>query len=720
MANKNDSGQKQDYIYALDIGTRSVIGILAVPEGDKVRIIALEKEQHAARTMMDGQIEDIEKVAQVVQIVTKRLEEKVNCTLKRAFVAAAGRALRTQKGSAKIEYDAPQTLSTEQINTLEAAAVAQAEKNIAQELHDKSQEFGRFFLVGYTATKLVIDGYPITTLQGHSGQVVQAEVVATFLPSEVIESLYSVLRICNLQVASITLEPIAALNAAIPTDLRLLNLALIDIGAGTSDIAICRDGGVIGYTMATIAGDEITECIMKACLVDYLTAERMKTQLAFTEDIEFVDILGLEQTLSVTELEKIVEREKTMLTDEIASEIIKINGNAPSAVFLAGGGSKLADLCQCVAKSLGMDKKRVAIAGGHFKNSAVSDIIDLNDPEYTTPLGIAVSAGLGLLSDSYRIKLNGEIAKLFRNEGVSALEILMMNGYSYIDLIGKNGKNLSVDINGKRKIYHGTPSVPAMLLVNGEEVSPSFVLHAGDEIDFVAAKQGKDAHITAARVLKDYGAVSILVNGEGVPKTYVLKNGDFIETEKPKAPKKTKKAKGKSERASKPSSSAANAKNTKQGASVKEAVNTKQSENAPKQEATIDIGLAHIERQKQSSQNITENKKGESAAQAEPVQIEQRSANESETENTAQTKKAQSTSESTNTQSKKAYKSFTLNDAPLKMPLKTDGSEYYLMDLLELSDIDFTNKDKTVEMKINGKDANFSDVLQNGDVIEIT
>lgn len=64
------------------------------------------------------------------------------------------------------------------------------------------------------------------------------------------------------------------MNAAIPAELRLLNLALVDIGAGTTDIAVCRDGSITGYTMATIAGDEITEALMRAFLIDFQTAER--------------------------------------------------------------------------------------------------------------------------------------------------------------------------------------------------------------------------------------------------------------------------------------------------------------------------------------------------------------------------------------------------------------------------------------------------------------
>ena len=134
-------------------------------------------------------------------------------------------------------------------------AVANAE----QALSTDGPEEQRFFLVGYTPTQFWLDHYPLTTLLGHTGQHLEAAVVATFLPSEVVDSLYAVMQKAGLEVASMTLEPIAALNAAIPADLRLLNLALVDIGAGTSDIAVCRDGSVVGYTMATVAGDEITE-----------------------------------------------------------------------------------------------------------------------------------------------------------------------------------------------------------------------------------------------------------------------------------------------------------------------------------------------------------------------------------------------------------------------------------------------------------------------------
>ena len=82
-----------------------------------------------------------------------------------------------------------------------------------------------------------------------------------------------------LTVENLTLEPIAAINVVVPEDIRLLNIALVDIGAGTSDIAISKDGSIIAYDMVTTAGDEITEAIMQKCLCNFENAEKISDTL---------------------------------------------------------------------------------------------------------------------------------------------------------------------------------------------------------------------------------------------------------------------------------------------------------------------------------------------------------------------------------------------------------------------------------------------------------
>ena len=533
-----DGVQTEELIYALDVGTRSVIGMVGRAENGRVRVLAVEKQPHPRRAMLDGQIEDIAQVAQVVEQVTRRLEERMGLKLERACVAAAGRALRTEQGHGVLELPETGKLGEEQLGQLEATAVADAEQHL-REGEDQGQ---RLFLVGYTVTRFLLDGYPMTSLLGHTGRNIEADVVATFLPGEVVDSLYAVLREAGLEVASLTLEPIAALNAAIPAELRLLNLALVDIGAGTSDIAICREGSVVGYTMATVAGDEITEALMRTYLVDYRTAEEMKAALGQSEIITFTDILGMEQTCGAEEVLAAADQAGQSLVDEVAARVLELNGGAPSALFLAGGGSKLSSLREKMAQALGMDPRRVALAGAHFKTSAFSDTVELEDPEYTTPLGIAVSAGLGLISDSYRILLNERPAKLFRNGRLTLLELLMMNGYGYRDLLGRNGKSVVLEVDGRRVVFHGEPSQPAVLEVNGAPARPSDVIHAGDKIRFVPATPGADRKVTVREVLERLGAQSLLADGaplapeDEVPVGVRLQTGAAPVAEKPELP----------------------------------------------------------------------------------------------------------------------------------------------------------------------------------------
>ena len=239
----------------------------------------------------------------------------------------------------------------------------------------------------------------------------------------------------------------------------------------------------------------------------------MKAALGRSETITFTDILGMEQTCGAEEVQAAADEAGQSLVNEVAAQVLELNGGAPSALFLAGGGSKLSSLREKMAHALGMDPRRVALAGAHFKTSAFSDAVELDDPEYTTPLGIAVSAGLGLISDSYRILLNGRQAKLFRNGRLTLLELLMMNGYGYRDLLGRNGKSAVLEVNGRRLVFPGEPSQPAVLEVNGAPARPSDVIHAGEKVRFVPATAGADRKVTAREVLERLGAQSLLADG---------------------------------------------------------------------------------------------------------------------------------------------------------------------------------------------------------------
>ena len=133
--------QDKELIFALDIGTRSVVGVVGRPVGDRLKVLDVEMAEHGKRAMMDGQIDDIKQVGTLARTVTERLESRLGVRLERVSVAAAGRALRTQKGSFVLELPEEQSIDAEQIGELEAGAVSAAEEALQNDGGDRRQMF---------------------------------------------------------------------------------------------------------------------------------------------------------------------------------------------------------------------------------------------------------------------------------------------------------------------------------------------------------------------------------------------------------------------------------------------------------------------------------------------------------------------------------------------------------------------------------------------------
>ncbi|MDD3023054.1 MAG: pilus assembly protein PilM, partial [Syntrophomonadaceae bacterium] len=374
-------------IFALDIGTRKIIGLLMQKNESGYEIMASEMIEHSTRAMMDGQIHDVEAVASTILAIKNKIEEQLHIKLETAAVAAAGRALKTAVGIISKKRAVLDEVSREEVRALEIEAVHQAQYLLGQE-EIKSKDRNNYFCVGYSVISYQLEDQEIINLVGQVGSEIGVKLIATFLPRVVVDSLFSSLKRVGLDIYSLTLEPIAALAITIPPGMRLLNLALVDIGAGTSDIAVVKNGNIFAYAMVPMGGDRLTELLAGRYLLDFNHAESIKRQLSSREEVEIRDVLGNQARLDSSELIKDLNPGIEQLVDEISRNILELNQKTPDAVICVGGGSMTPTLTAILADKLALPKNRVGIKTPESFENLKIEVDYLKGPQGVTPLGI--------------------------------------------------------------------------------------------------------------------------------------------------------------------------------------------------------------------------------------------------------------------------------------------------------------------------------------------
>ena len=495
----------EDIKFALDVGTRSVIGTVGIIKDDKYNVLFEKYIEHEERAMIDGQIHDINLVAKGVKQIVDEIEEKLNIKLKEVSIAAAGRFLKTINSNGYMELNDEEEIHKEDVRKLEIIALKEAEKIV-----NKNTD-GKLYCVGYSVKSYFLNGYHISNLAGHKGENAGIEVIATFLPRSVVDSLYTVVKKVGLTVSNLTLEPIAAIEAVVPKNLRLLNIALVDIGAGTSDIAISSKDTIASYGMVPQAGDEVTEVIVQECLVDFNTAEEIKRKLMTEEYVTYTDILGLENTVESENIKKSIRPIVTKIAEGIAAKILELNGSkAPSALFLVGGGAHTPFIIEELAGKLNMPIQRIAIKD---RKSVVECISDNNlGSAGVTVLGIALVALKNGKKNFIDVTLNGSTVSLFNSHNHTVMDVIMQAGINPSMLISKNGKNLRYKLNGVKRIAFGEKGRNSIIKVNGNIESLEKNIKSEDNIEITYAIPGKDGKAKIIDLIKNLNCISIYID----------------------------------------------------------------------------------------------------------------------------------------------------------------------------------------------------------------
>ncbi|MBS3982771.1 MAG: hypothetical protein KGZ41_03130 [Dethiobacter sp.] len=502
------------HLLALDVGTRKVTGMLLEKKEKGFEILAVETREHRTRAMLDGQIHDIPRVAEVVSEVHQVLQQKGQCKISKAAVAAAGRSLYTQRGRAQLPAASSKRLLPEDVLRLEYAAIQQAQQQLFSGHVGRTSFAEKHNCVGYSVVRYELDNSLIQNLVGQRGGSIACEVIATFLPRVVVDSLRGVLELAGLRLQSLTLEPIAALRMVVPEEMRRLNVALVDIGAGTSDLAITRDGTVFAYEMVSVAGDEITEALAEKLLLNFMTAEDIKRKLLKSDLLTFKNILDEKVSLPAAKILEEIEGAIDFLVEKIAQAILDKNGVAPQVVFCVGGGSLTPGLTAALANKLSMDPSRVTIKGKEMLGLLPGKTKRYQGPELVTPLGIAHTAISGDALHFYRVEVNNQAVDVMDLGNSRVSDALLAAGISSRELVGLPGRGLSLEINGQITVFQGEMGEMAEIWANGEIVSLDTTISAGDKILFVSAKPGADAKASVAAVLTRITPFALLLNGK--------------------------------------------------------------------------------------------------------------------------------------------------------------------------------------------------------------
>lgn len=499
----------QPLVFGLDIGTRSIVGTVGYQEVDGFHVVAQCVKLHETRAMLDGQIHDIATVAEEIVYVKRQLEEQLDRTLSEVCIAAAGRVLKTAVGKAEFEFHDITVVNLEYIHSLEMLGVEQAHEQIVREVGTED----KYYCVGYTVIKYYLNGYEIGNLEGHKARYIGGDVLATFLPEEVVDGLYAAVEMAGLSIANLTLEPIAAMNVAIPQNYRLLNICLVDVGAGTSDICVTKDGSVIGYGMIPSAGDEITELIVKEYLVDFNTAEKIKMVSPKKKSITYKDIMGISHKITPAEVYALVKTVVDDITRSVAEKIIELNGGkSVSAVFVVGGGGKLPGFTDSLAKHLKLPEERVALRGQEVMQNIFIHVPDVKkDPLLVTPIGICLNY-YDQKNNFIYVLVNQERIKLYNNDHLTVFDAAMQLGLKNEAIFPKRGADLSYTVDGKNRFLRGHQGEAAVISVNGHETSINASIGANDQIVIRESTKGDDASLLLGQIPEFTNTITFFVN----------------------------------------------------------------------------------------------------------------------------------------------------------------------------------------------------------------
>lgn len=406
-----------EYLVALDVGTEFIKALVGRVIGDEIEIIGVGRAHQELADMQAGAIADIAAVVANCDKALAAAEQQAGVSARTALVGIAGELVKGTTSTVRFtRKNASKELSIDEmariIELVQERAEAKARQELAWELGGKDVEVR---LVNSALVRIDIDGYKVTNPVGFQGKDILVEMYTAFAPMIHIGALERTAAELDLELLAVAAEPFAVARSVVGDDPNAsVSAILMDVGGGTTDIAVVNEGGVEGTKMFGIGGRAFTHAIERDLDVDFVKAEALKLSLSSQHEPK-----------NQAEIEKALNKTLNVWTNgvELAlSEFTKLD-HLPHRVLLCGGGSSLEMIMNQLEKSewhknLPFTRKPIV---QHIKPDEVIGITDttgsITDHTYITAMGL-LRVGLDTLNSAVaegtESSLKGRLNRLLR------------------------------------------------------------------------------------------------------------------------------------------------------------------------------------------------------------------------------------------------------------------------------------------------------------------
>jgi len=382
-------GGGRNYCLSLDVGTEFVKVLLFRYENGKAYIVGSGKFRQGLNDMQSGMVTDIAGVVANCSQAIGQAEEQADVSADQVIMGIAGELVKGAASIVKYDRANPRTKIDrkeleEIVEKVQWQAFDEARKLLATETGYQEIEVK---LVNAAIVDVQIDGYRVNNPVGFQGKKVSVSVFNSFAPLVHLGALQSIAEDLELDLLSIATEPYAVALSVGSDEAGEFSAIFIDIGGGTTDIALVRNGGIAGTKMFNLGGRAFTKRLANHFNIPFEKAEQMK--LDYAQDN--IDLTTRKLVREVLEQDVGVWMSGVeMILDELSK-----SEHLPPRILLCGGGSCLPEIKEVLEKYDWQKNLPFARNPGvsFIKPEDVLNVIDetgqLNSPQDITPMAMA-------------------------------------------------------------------------------------------------------------------------------------------------------------------------------------------------------------------------------------------------------------------------------------------------------------------------------------------